>query len=58
MAKQLTHEGTTSWWRGTFTAWCGITVPTNQTTKKWFASNVPTCPGCRAEYQRRHGKRK
>ncbi len=50
--KQPTHSGTTSWWRGTFTSDCGITVPTKQTTWK-FWSSTPTCPGCVAKRKKR-----
>lgn len=46
MAKQLTHEGSTSFWRGTYTTLCGITVPKAQTTNLWWSS-TPTCPTCK-----------
>jgi len=51
VAKPLTHEGKTSWWRGTFTTLCGITVPTKQTENKWWSS-TPTCPVCLAKKKR------
>ncbi|WP_156960832.1 hypothetical protein [Amycolatopsis taiwanensis] len=52
MSKQLTHTGKTSWWNGTFTSDCGQTVPTKQTSNRWWSS-VPTCPACLAKYTAR-----
>jgi hypothetical protein len=47
MAKKIIHlKKSSSWWNGTVTAMCGLTVPKEDVVRTWFASL--NCPGCRA----------
>jgi hypothetical protein len=46
MAKEILHEeASRSWWHGTSTTLCGVTL-SNVYTAGWFQS--VNCPGCKA----------
>ncbi|MGW4488861.1 hypothetical protein ACWEOE_34110 [Amycolatopsis sp. NPDC004368] len=42
-SKPLAHRGTTSWWNGTFTTLCGITVQRSGTKSPLFPNKCPVC---------------
>lgn len=46
-------EASRSWWDGSATTLCGITIPKPNTI--WFAwlSSKPTCPTCESAHKRR-----
>ena len=47
MARKVIHrKASSSWWNGTITALCGLTVPRSEAVTTWFAS--VNCLGCRA----------
>lgn len=47
MGKGVVHrKASSSWWNGTVTAECGLTVSSKDAVSAWFAS--VSCPGCRA----------
>jgi len=52
MAKDFVHNGTRSWWNGSFTTLCGEVWPAavvKRSRRKLFGPS--TCPGCVAAEQ-------
>ncbi|WP_156077095.1 hypothetical protein [Saccharothrix sp. NRRL B-16314] len=54
MARQIMHRGKRSWWNGTVTTLCGLTLPGNTTEGVWFPalSGHKPCPACETVHNR------
>ena len=51
MSSNLLHRpGTRSWWSGTVTTLCGITVESGDAKSPWFPGLMKRCPQCEAAY--------
>lgn len=49
MAREVMHiQASSSWWNGTVTMACGITIDRSQTSSVWFPSlsGNTKCPAC------------
>jgi hypothetical protein len=53
---RLLHRGKRSWWNGTVTSLCGLTVAARDVEAPLFTFLIKRCPTCEAIHQLAKGK--